>query len=128
MYAYANVVIERPNARAVPVAATMHTGDKTYCWLYSNGKSKKAEVRTGVTDGEYVELTSFNKSPDARDSEVDLPWEPITGAEEVLLGDLTSLSDGGDVDIVKSGAVKGENRKPTTTSRTTDRPALARNP
>ena len=128
MYAYASVVIERPNSRAVPVAATTHTGDKTYCWLYSDGKANKAEVRTGVTDGEYIELLSFNKSPDARDSEVNLPWEAITGTEEVILGDLASLADGDKVEVMKAGTVKGENDKPTTTGRATDRPVIASHP
>lgn len=128
MYAYANVVIERPGARAVPVAATTHAGDKTYCWLYSGGKARKAEVRTGVTDGEYIELTSFNKSPDPRDAEVHLPWEPITGAEELILGDLATLADGGDVEVIQPGTAKGQDQKPATAGRAADRPAVALRP
>ncbi len=58
MYAYANVVIERPGVRAVPMTATAHSGDKTFCWMYQDGNAKRTEVRTGVSDGEYIEIVS----------------------------------------------------------------------
>ena len=60
MYAYAKVMIERPGVRALPLSALMHLGDKTilqvgeksFCWMYENGRAKRIEVETGVSDGD----------------------------------------------------------------------------
>ncbi len=126
MYAYAKVVIERPNVRAVPVSATTHTGDKTYCWMYDDGHARQAEIRTGVTDGEYIEVTSLNMAKDLKDSKVDQPWVGFVGSEQVIVGDLTILTDGGPVEINKSsGEVKGENKNPAITHRPTVNPSVA---
>ena len=128
MYALANVVIERPGVRAVPVAATAHTGDKTFCWMYQDGKAKRTEVRTGVTDGEYIELTSLNDSPDLMDSKVDRPWNPVNGSEQVIIGDLSVLTEGGPVEIHKSpGDTKGTSAKATTAQTPTATTAVAAN-
>ena len=56
MYAYAKVIIERPGVWALPVSALMHLGDKTilqvgektFCWMYEDGRAKRIEVETGV--------------------------------------------------------------------------------
>ena len=66
MYAYAKVIIERPGVWALPVSALMHLGDqtilqvgeKTFCWMYENGHAKRIEVETGVSDGEWIEVTN----------------------------------------------------------------------
>ena len=66
MYAYAKVIIERPGVRALPLSALMHLGDKTvlqvgeksFCWMYENGHAKRIEVETGVSDGEWIEVTN----------------------------------------------------------------------
>ncbi len=109
MYAYARVIIDRPGVRALPVAALMHLGDqtvlhvgeKTLCWLYENGRAKRIEVETGVSDGKWVEVTrrripNFSSSPD-----LDHPWEPIDGTEQVIQGNLSVLADGGPVNVEK---------------------------
>ena len=59
MYAYAKVIIERPGVRTLPLTALTHSGEKTYCWKYENGKAVRAEIQTGVSDGEWIEVTSF---------------------------------------------------------------------
>ena len=58
MYAYAKVIIERPDVRALPVAALTHSGDKTFCWTYEDGHAVRTEVQTGVSDGEWIEVTN----------------------------------------------------------------------
>ena len=58
MYAYAKVIIERPGVRALPVSALTHSGDKTFCWTYKDGHAERTEVRTGVSDGEWIEVTT----------------------------------------------------------------------
>ena len=61
MYAYANVIIERPGVRALPLSALTHSGDKTYCWMYQDGHARRAEIETGVSDGEWIEVTNLER-------------------------------------------------------------------
>lgn len=91
MYAYGSVTIERPAPHAVPVAALTHTGDRTYLWRNENGKSVRTEVRVGVTDGEWTEVTDRLQGADT--------WVPMDGTEQVILGDLSILTDGGPVKV-----------------------------
>jgi HlyD family secretion protein len=96
MYAYAKVIIERPDVRALPVSALTHSGDRTYCWKYENGHSVRTEVETGVSDGDWIEVTNWQvpTAPNAED-----PWVPVKGTEQVIVGDLTILADGGPVEL-----------------------------
>jgi HlyD family secretion protein len=110
MYAYAKVIIERPGARALPVSALTHSGDKTYCWSYEDGRAVRTEVQTGVSDGDWIEVTNRQR-PTA--SNVDHPWAPINGSENVILGDLSVLTDGSPVEIAPgSGAAKLADQAP----------------
>jgi multidrug efflux pump subunit AcrA (membrane-fusion protein) len=94
MYAYGKVFIDRPNVRALPLSALYHSGEKTYYWRYDNGKAVRTEVQTGVSDGEWIEVTNRQLAAKAAGDE---PWAPIDGTEQVILGDLTALTDGGPV-------------------------------
>jgi hypothetical protein len=96
MYAYAKVIIERPGVRALPVAALNHTGDQTYCWKYVDGHAVRSEIHTGVSDGEWIEVTNWQVAPaqGGLDS-----WSPINGSEKVIVSDLTILADGGPVEM-----------------------------
>jgi HlyD family secretion protein len=96
MYAYAKVIIERPNVRALPLAALTHSGEKTYCWKYDNGKALRAEVQTGVSDGEWIEVTNLELSPSPTGAD---PFAPVNGSEQVILGDLSILADGAPVEV-----------------------------
>lgn len=107
MYAYAKVMIERPGVRALPLAALMHLGDKTvlhvgektFCWLYEKGRAKRVEVETGVSDGEWIEVTNRRAPGQSANSSGDQSWKPFDGTEEVILGNLSILTDGGPVKI-----------------------------
>ena len=104
MYAYAKVIIERPGVRAVPVSALTHSGDKTFCWTYKDGHAERTEIRTGVSDDEWIEVTNFQR-PTATKAEH--PWVPANGSEQVILGDLSILADGDPVEVVTaSGEAK----------------------
>ena len=102
MYAYAKVIIERPGVRALPVSALMHLGDKTilqvgektFCWMYENGHAKRIEVETGVSDGEWIEVTNRRAPRSDAASTGDEPWTPIDGTEQVILGNLSILAEG----------------------------------
>ena len=97
MYAYGKVIIERPGVRAVPLDALVYSGDKTFCWLYENGKAVRTEIETGVSDGEWIEVTN-RRAPAPRQAPADkVPWTPIDGSEQVILGDLSILTEGATV-------------------------------
>ena len=96
MYAYANVLIERPGVRALPVSALTHSGDKTYCWMYKDGHAQRAEIQTGVSDGDWIEVTNLEQP---KMSTTDHPWKPINGTEKVILGDLSILAEGAPVEV-----------------------------
>jgi multidrug efflux pump subunit AcrA (membrane-fusion protein) len=99
MYAYANVIIERPGVHALPVTALTYSGDKTFCWRYHDGRAVRTEIRTGVSDGDWVEVTNMMvaETPKPRD-----PWIPVNGSEKVILGDLSVLADGAPVEVTKA--------------------------
>jgi HlyD family secretion protein len=102
MYAYGKVIIERPSVRAIPAAALVHRGEKTYYWTYQNGKAIRTEVQTGVTDGEWIEITNRQTAtvPGAEPES----WEPIDGTEQIILGDLSTLTDGATVTVASETA------------------------
>ena len=72
MYAYGNVIIERPDVWALPVSALMHLGDNTilhvgqrsFCWIYKDGRATQIELETGVigdagpAGGQWIEVTN----------------------------------------------------------------------
>jgi HlyD family secretion protein len=99
MYAYVKVVIERPNVRALPEKALVHNGDQILCWLYEDGKAVQVELETGVSDDEWIEVTN-RRPPVPREAPGDsVPWTPIDGTEQVIVGDLSGLTDGARVDV-----------------------------
>jgi multidrug efflux pump subunit AcrA (membrane-fusion protein) len=96
MYAYAKVIIDRPGVRAVPVSALTHVGEKTFCWTDEDGHARRIEVQTGVSDGEWIEVTNRQVPPAPGGEE---HWVPIDGKERVILGDLSILADGSPVQV-----------------------------
>lgn len=119
MYAYAYVIIERPNVRALPTAVLTYEGDHTYCWLYEDGRAQRVAIRTGVSDGEWIEVTSLERSAK---SEADPPWTPVTGSESVILGDLSILADGAPVQVA-SGAEPAADTPKTSAQRHDEAPS-----
>ena len=75
MYAYGEVVVERPDVRSLPKSALTHAGGKSFIWRYENGHAVRTEIQTGVTDGEWIEVTNRHiesKSPGKKEE-----WVPI---------------------------------------------------
>ena len=101
MYAYAKVIIERPGVRALPLDALIHSGDKTFCWMYKDGRAERTEIQTGVSDGEWIEVTNLQRPTE---STIDHAWKPIDGSEQVILGDLSILADGAPVEVAPAPA------------------------
>jgi HlyD family secretion protein len=91
MYAYGSVFIERPDVRALPVSAITQIGNQNYCYLVIDGKAVRTPVQTGVSDGSWVEVTG-KLARSARSSEE--VWVAFDGAEAVIDGNLSEISDG----------------------------------
>lgn len=91
MYAYGMVEIKRDGVRALPVAAVVELGNHHVCYLLENGKAAKTPIQTGASDGSWTEVSK---------KQVNGAWADFTGEEEVIVGDLTELSDGQAVRIV----------------------------
>ena len=113
MYAYVKVIIEHLDVQALPLPALVHSGDQTFCWLYESGKAMRTEVETGVSDGKWIEVSNRRHPvrPEAPSDSV--PWTPIDGTEQVILGELSTLIDGAPVEVAAA-------RKPAS-----EAPALA---
>jgi hypothetical protein len=101
MYAYAKVTIERDGVRALPVEALTHSGERTYCWTYEDGRAVRSEVRTGVSDGEWIEVTNLQRPTQSGTGE---SWTPVKGSEKVILGDLSILADGAPVEVASESS------------------------
>lgn len=104
MYAYGNVIIERPNVRALPTEALVTKGDRTFIWRCVDGKAVRTEIETGVSDGEWIEVTNRRASSSEKKSSGTGSWTPIDGSEQVILGDLSGLTDGEPVRIEREPA------------------------
>ena len=102
MYAYANVIIERTGVRALPVSALTSSGDRTYCWICQDGRAERTEIQTGVSEGQWIEVTNLRRPTD---SSLDRPWRPIDGTEHVIIGDLSILADGAAVQVASVSEV-----------------------
>jgi multidrug efflux pump subunit AcrA (membrane-fusion protein) len=105
MYAYGKVIIERTDVRALPESAVLRSGDQTYYWRYEKGHAVRTEVQTGIGDGTWVEVTNRQEAPK---SPGDDSWAPIDGSEQVIVGDLSLLSEGVTVRLAGSPAAKEE--------------------
>ncbi len=114
MYAYAKVIIERPNVWTMPLSALMHLGDrtilkvgeKTFCWIYKDGLAHRLELQTGVTSDpdpasgdQWIEVNNYRFAGSQATPTAELPWTPIDGTEQVILGDLSILAEGDPVKI-----------------------------
>src|SRR5262249_38622465 len=100
MYAYVKVIIERPGVRAVPASALAYSGDQAFYWAYEHGHAARTEVQTGVSDGEWIEVTRRRVPASLGASTTgEVRWAPIDGSEQVILGDPSLLTDGAPVQV-----------------------------
>ena len=94
MYAYAEVIVECPGVRALPLAALAYRGDQASYWRYDNGKAVRTEIETGVSDGEWIEVTHRRVPASGTGHAGKRSWTSIDGSEQVILGDLSILTEG----------------------------------
>jgi multidrug efflux pump subunit AcrA (membrane-fusion protein) len=96
MYVNTHVIIQRSGVPMLPQDALVVAGNQTYCYLLEDGKAVKTPVVRGLREGGWVEVTKMK---------IDDPWVKVTGAENVILGDLDERTNGQAVKVVgKQGA------------------------
>ena len=100
MYAYGKVFVERPGVWALPVSTLHREAGKTFFWECNKGRAVRTEVRTGVSDGTWVEVTG-KLVRTAGQSEG--TWAAFDGTEAVIAGDLSEVSDGQPVTVDQGG-------------------------
>ena len=85
MYVTVNLFVHEPNVFTLPQEALLVQGNQTYCYLVRDGRAVKTPIDTAVSDGKWTEVHKMK---------IDDPWVNVTGSEEVVVGDLSDLSDG----------------------------------
>ncbi len=95
MYAYAALQLVRSNVLTLPTAAIATQGDvnegyQNFCFLWENGKLRRMLVEVGARGEGRVEVLK---------KQVRGAWEDFTGAEKVVQGELSLLSDGQEVHL-----------------------------
>jgi HlyD family secretion protein len=99
LYAYVDLIIERPGVRAVPESAIAYSGDQAYYWALDNGRAVRTDVQTGISDGEWIEVTNRRSPPSDASKGALNPWVPIDGTEQVILGDMSLLREDAKVEV-----------------------------
>jgi HlyD family secretion protein len=90
MYVYTKVLIQRPDAFALPQKALIVSGNQTYCYLLKDNKAVKTPVEVGISDGTWTEVDKMK---------INDPWVKVNGSEDVIIADLSELTDGQTVKV-----------------------------
>jgi len=85
MYAYGTVELTRAGVWAIPLQAVFRVGNQDYCYLFEDGKAVQLPVQLGIDDGAWVEVTK---------KRVGKEWASFNGTEQILVGELSHLSNG----------------------------------
>jgi HlyD family secretion protein len=93
MYAYATIQLQRSDVLTLPAAAVAAQGDvnegyRHFCFAVEDGKVRRTAILVGARGRQQVEVLK---------KQVEGTWEDFTGAERIVAGDPSSLSDGQDV-------------------------------
>ena len=97
MYAYAKVIIERPGVRALPLAAA-HLQRRQDLLLAVRERPGGADRDPDGRQRRRVDRGHQSPAPARRPNGTE-PWAPIDGSEQVILGDLSILTDGTPVEV-----------------------------
>ena len=100
MYAVATISAESPKVLTIPAAAVVTQGDVTqgyqnYCYVVENDKARRTFLEVGIRDNKRVQVLK-KKTHDANKKE---QWVDPSGQERIILGDLSSLTDGKAVEV-----------------------------
>jgi HlyD family secretion protein len=101
MYAYATLSIDLPNLLTLPRAAVVTEGDVTrgyrsYCYQVVEGKVRRLPIELGAGDSQRVEVVRKQARPGGL-------WEPLSGEEAIVRGELSMLKEGQAVQVNQPG-------------------------
>ncbi len=99
MYAYGSIDIDRPGVLAIPTSAIAASGNLTCCYMVVDGRAVRTPIEIGVSDGQWIEVVRKNTK-----SAGDGQWVDFTGADQVIVGDLSEVSNGKRVTVEASKA------------------------
>jgi HlyD family secretion protein len=99
MYAYATIEATSPEVLTLPASAVLTEGDvnvgfKTFCFVVENGRAKRTQIEIGARNDQLVEVLNKRVTTDGT-----ARWEPFTGTEQVVRGELSGLQDGQAVEV-----------------------------
>src|SRR5262249_12884589 len=97
MYAYATIMADRPTAWTLPGSAIATEGDitqgyRTYCYILEDGKARRTVLEIATRDGQRVEILKKHTRPSKAGEQAS--WQDISGNEEVIQGNMSSVQDG----------------------------------
>jgi RND family efflux transporter MFP subunit len=95
MYANVTLTADLANRFTLPAAAVFTHHGQPCCFQLIEGKAVCVPLKIGLREGGWVELLKQEKSS----GKPGAAWEPITGKENVLLGNLAELKDGQPVSV-----------------------------
>jgi HlyD family secretion protein len=100
MYAYATIEAPTRDVLTLPASAIVTDGDvnvgyQTFCYLVENGRLKRTAIEVGGRSPQLVQVLKKRVSG----ADQDPRWEPITGTERIVRGDLSGLADGQNVEL-----------------------------
>jgi len=90
MFVYVTILIHRPDVLALPAKSLVMSGNQTYCYRFRDGKAIKTPIDTAISDDKMTEVTKMKINGD---------WVQVTGNEQVIVGDVSGLTDGEKVEV-----------------------------
>jgi RND family efflux transporter MFP subunit len=92
VFATVRINAEAADATVLPSGCILAADETHYAFLVENGKAVKYRVQLGRSEPGSVQVLGRRKA-----SATAGPWEPFTGTEQVVVGNLGALADGTDV-------------------------------
>jgi len=92
MYVQARIIVDRKDVWTLPESALFTEADQTICYRVEDGKAVKTPLQIGLKGNGRVEI--LMKQTPASLSSGELQWTPITGEEQIVAGDASSLVNG----------------------------------
>jgi HlyD family secretion protein len=92
MYVAATIIAERKNVWALPVAAVVTQGEKSFCYRVENGTAVRTPIQIGIRGDKWVEV--LKKQVTVVDANTEAGWEDFSGNEEFITSGVAGLKDG----------------------------------
>jgi HlyD family secretion protein len=93
-YATIRINAEATDATVIPATCVLPADETHYAFLVEDGKAVKYRVQLGRTDPGTVQVLGRRRATATAGT-----WEPFTGSERVITGNLGALTDGLEVNV-----------------------------